>query len=84
MAFMVIDDCNGCAACEPECPNEAISTKDEIFVIDPNKCTECVGHHNESKCVQACPMDCILPDPEYREGKDELLQKYQRLAQVAS
>lgn len=77
---MIADSCNACSACEPECPNGAISEGDGLYVIDPDKCTECVGHHEESQCALVCPVDCIGPDPKHRETKDDLLQKYQSLA----
>ena len=47
MSLMITDECINCDVCEPECPNEAISQGPEIYVIDPNKCTECVGHYDE-------------------------------------
>lgn len=72
MAYKIVkDNCTGCSACEPECPNKAISeTKDGLFVIDPAKCTECIGHHDEAQCVAVCPIDdtCIIDDnyPRYQ------------------
>ena len=59
MAYKINEDCNNCAACEPECPNEAISEGDDIYIIDPNVCVECEGHHDEPACVDVCPVDCI-------------------------
>jgi ferredoxin len=47
MALMITDECINCDVCEPECPNDAISQGEEIYVIDPAKCTECVGHFDE-------------------------------------
>ena len=44
MALLITDECINCDVCEPECPNEAISMGEEIYVIDPSRCTECVGH----------------------------------------
>ncbi len=79
MALMITDDCNSCSACETECPNNAISEGDNSYVIDPDKCTECVGHFEESQCVSGCPSEAIVPDPKHVESKDELLKKYQRL-----
>lgn len=79
MALYITDDCTNCTACEPECPNNAISEGDGIYVIDPDKCTECVGHFEESQCVLVCPVNCIEPDPKYRETKDELKRKYEHL-----
>ena len=80
MALMITDDCNGCSACEPECPNSAITEKDGLYVINTEKCIECVGHHDESQCVLVCPVECIVPDPKHQESKEELLQKYEQLA----
>jgi len=65
--------------CEPECPNDAISQGDEIYVIDPAKCTECVGHYDEPQCVEVCPVDCIPKDPDHEETADELRAKFERL-----
>ena len=79
MAFKITDECINCGACEPECPNLAISAGDEIFDIEPDKCTECVGHFNESQCAAVCPVDCCIPDPEHKESKEELMAKYERL-----
>ena len=63
MSLMITDECINCDVCEPECPNEAISQGPEIYEIDPNKCTECVGHYDEPQCQQVCPVDCIPKDP---------------------
>ncbi len=79
MALYITDDCINCDVCEPECPNNAISAGDEIFVIDPNLCTECVGHFDEPQCQQVCPVDCIPKDPNHVESHDELMAKYERI-----
>ncbi len=79
MALMITDECINCDVCEPECPNNAISQGDEIYVIDPVKCTECVGHYDESQCVAVCPVDCIVVDPNRSESKDQLHEKFLRL-----
>jgi ferredoxin len=65
MATMIDDTCICCGACETECPNDAISLGDDIFVIDPDLCTECMGVHETQKCQEACPVDCCIPDPEF-------------------
>lgn len=83
MALIITSDCINCVRCEAECPNEAISPGEEIFVIDPAKCTECVGYFDKSQCVEACPADCILPDPNHRESKEQLQDKHQRLSAAA-
>ncbi len=79
MSLLITDECINCDVCEPECPNSAISQGDEIYEIDPNLCTECVGHYDEPQCIEVCPVDCILVDPEHEESKDELQQKYEIL-----
>jgi len=84
MALMITDECINCDVCEPECPNGAISQGAEIYVIDPDKCTECVGHFDEPQCAVVCPVDCIPLNPEYPETKEALLLKYQRLMAQAS
>jgi len=81
MALMIVaEDCINCGACEPECPNHAISQTDETYVIDPELCTECVGYFEESQCVRVCPVECIVPHPDFRETKEQLLAKYERLS----
>ena len=52
MALMITDECINCDVCEPECPNDAIYMGIEIYEIDPNKCTECVGHFDAPQCVR--------------------------------
>jgi len=84
MALMITDECINCDVCEPECPNEAISQGDEYYVIDPGKCTECVGHYAEPQCVQVCPVDCIPKDPNYVETQEQLMQKYSKLTGKAA
>jgi ferredoxin len=76
MALIITDECINCDVCEPECPNEAISMGEEIYQIDPNRCTECVGHFDEPQCQQVCPVSCIPPDPQWRESRETLYQKY--------
>lgn len=79
MAFKITEDCISCGACEPECPNQAISEGDSIYNIAPDKCTECVGAHDSSKCAEVCPVDACKPDPEHKESKEELMAKYKKL-----
>jgi ferredoxin len=76
---MITDECINCDVCEPECPNDAISQGDTIYVIDPKKCTECVGHYDRPQCVDVCPVDCIPMNPEYQESKEQLQVKYDKL-----
>lgn len=55
MARKITSDCINCGACEPECPNEAITQGDEFYVIDAAKCDECAGK-DEPQCVAVCPV----------------------------
>ena len=75
MATHITDECINCGACEPECPNEAISEGDEIYVIDPKLCTECVGFHDYEACQAVCPVECCLPDPNVREEESLLIAR---------
>ncbi len=79
MSLLIHDECINCDVCEPECPNNAISQGDEIYDIDPNLCTECVGHFAEPQCIEVCPVDCIVKDPDNEESEDVLKLKYQKL-----
>ena len=79
MALKIIDTCINCDVCEPECPNHAISQGPEIYVIDPELCTECVGHFDKPQCQQVCPVDCIPLDPEHEETQEQLQEKYLRI-----
>lgn len=79
MALMITDECINCDVCEPECPNSAISQGDEIYVINPDLCTECVGHYDTPQCVEVCPVDCIPKNPDVEESKEQLLLKYEKL-----
>jgi len=79
MALMINEECVNCGVCEPECPNEAISEGEDIYVIDPSKCTECVGHYDEPQCVDVCPVDCIVTNPDHTESREELQAKYEQL-----
>ena len=47
-----------------------------IYVIDPARCTECVGHFDEPQCVVVCPVECIIIDPERVESDQRLRDRY--------
>ena len=79
MATMITEECINCGACEPECPNQAISQGEDIFVIDPALCTECVGFHDEEACAAVCPVDCCIPDPNNLETEEALLARAQKI-----
>jgi ferredoxin len=94
MATMITEECINCGACEPECPNTAIyqggvdyelngATKPalsaEVFYIVPEKCTECVGFHDEEACAVVCPVDVCIPNPEIPETEEQLIQRAREL-----
>ena len=83
MALIITDECINCDVCEPECPNGAISQGEDIYVIDPNLCTECVGHFDAPQCQQVCPVDCIPLNPDLQETREELMQKYLKITASA-
>lgn len=79
MALLINEECINCGACEPECPNQAITEGQNIYIIDPERCTECVGAHDEPKCITVCPVDCIVKDAAHEESHDQLEAKYKAL-----
>ena len=84
MSLLITEECINCDVCEPECPNGAITQGEEIYRIDHDLCTECVGHYQTSQCVDVCPVDCIILDVNYPETKEQLLIKYQGLIQKSA
>jgi ferredoxin len=84
MSLLITEECINCDVCEPECPNGAIAQGEETYLIDSALCTECVGHFTNSQCIDVCPVDCIINDPDHVESKDQLQQKYLVLTQRAS
>src|ERR1700741_3738352 len=79
MATMITNDCINCGACEPECPNNAISQGDPVYVIDPKLCTECVGFHDYEACAAVCPVDVCVTDPNNIESEEVLIARAQAL-----
>jgi ferredoxin len=79
MALLITDHCINCDMCEPECPNQAIRLGESIYQIDPNRCTECVGHYATPTCVKVCPIDCIIFDPQRLETPEQLREKFHHL-----
>ena len=79
MSLIITDECIACDACREECPNGAIEEGDPIYTIEPDLCTECVGHFDEPQCVEVCPVECIKVDPYNQETMQELKFKYEQI-----
>ena len=79
MAYKINSDCSNCGACEPECPNQAISQGNDVYVINPDLCTECVGHHASAQCAGVCPTDSCVPDPAHTENEAALIAKAKKI-----
>jgi len=84
MALIINQLCVNCDVCEPACPNQAITQGESIYIIHPDRCTECVGHFDEPQCVVVCPVECIDKDPEHHESEEQLLAKLLKLNQEAA
>ena len=57
MAYQIVaSQCTVCGACEFECPNAAIKLKRDMYVINADKCQECVGNYDTPQCATVCPM----------------------------
>lgn len=83
MSLKITEECINCDVCEPVCPNEAIYMGPEIYEIDPNYCTECVGHFDTPQCQEVCPVDCIPKDQQKEETKEQLYNKYLNLIAIS-
>ncbi len=79
MATRITDQCISCGLCEPECPNEAIHEAGAIYVIDPSRCTECVGFHAVEQCAAVCPVAVCVPDPGRVEYETDLFERAKKL-----
>ena len=79
MAYKITDDCMSCGTCEAECKNQAISEGETSYVIDSDKCTECVGNSDSPKCAEVCPVEACVPDPDHKESKQQLLGRWRSL-----
>ncbi len=94
MSLKITEECINCGACQPECPNEAVyvggedyevngksvsALSQDYYYIAPEKCTECVGFHDEPMCTSVCPVDACVKDPDRAESPDALLAKVKAL-----
>jgi len=82
VALLIADECIHCDVCEPACPDRAIGPGRSFYVIDPDRCTECVGHYAEAHCRVICPVACNVQDPQRPECREQLLAKFDRLHAV--
>ncbi|OGT49384.1 MAG: ferredoxin [Gammaproteobacteria bacterium RIFCSPHIGHO2_12_FULL_41_15] len=82
MALKITEECINCDVCEPVCPNKAIYQGIDIYEINPDLCTECVGHFDEPQCVEICPVDCIPKNEAQVETREQLLAKYRKLTKA--
>jgi ferredoxin len=72
MATTITEECINCGACEPECPNGAITQGEDIYLINAALCTECVGFHDEMACASVCPVDCCVVPAAAEESEEQL------------
>lgn len=79
MAYKITPDCISCGACEPECPNAAISEGENIYVINPDRCTECLGHFEASRCADVCPVEACVADPAHKDTKEQLIARFKKI-----
>lgn len=52
---------------------------DDFYYIVSDKCTECVGFHDEPQCAAVCPVDCCIPNPDVVESEAQLEAKQRYL-----
>ncbi len=79
MSLLITDECIACDACRDECPNTAIEEGDPVYIIDSDLCTECFGSFEEPQCIEVCPVDCIIIDPDNQETAQELKFKFEQM-----
>jgi len=79
MAYKITDQCVKCGSCELECLNQAISEGETTYLIDPHRCTECVGYFKSAKCAEICPLGASVSDPDHVESEEQLLNKWRNL-----
>lgn len=94
MAVMITEECIACGACDAECPNNAIYSAGDPWILGgeehpalsedytyvvPEKCTECVGFYDEPQCIAACPTEAIAMDSTRQESKEQLMAKKENL-----
>lgn len=79
MANIITELCFNCGVCESVCPGDGISRGAETFVIDPERCTECVGFYHRQQCTRVCPIECSVIDPNNPESEETLFERAKKL-----
>ncbi len=79
MAYKITEKCIACGSCIAECANGAIRDGEKFSVINPARCTECVGVHEYPECAVVCPVDAPVSDPARKESHEELMAKWKKL-----
>ena len=80
MSLMITDQCINCDMCLAECPNGAIFEGPNTYEINAEKCTECVGFYENKTCVDVCPIECIVQDPEHHKTQEQLMNRFYYLS----
>jgi ferredoxin len=79
--LLITEDCINCGACADVCPTKAIFEDQDLgrHVVDPDRCTECLGFYERVMCQTECPVECCVPDPKQNESEERLLEKARRI-----
>ena len=62
-----------------EADGEQEPKEEDVYYIVTDKCTECVGFHDEPQCAAVCPVDCCVDDTDNVETEDQLMLKKDKL-----
>ena len=76
MAYKIADGCVKCGYCELECPNQAISAGETTYIINADRCADCVGVYESPKSAEICLVNAPTPNPAHRETQEQLLDKW--------
>ncbi len=79
MAVDITDVCIGCGACFEECPNEAVVEVDGLYIVIPDRCTECWGIYSSAQCLDLCPVEAVALDRDHPDDEASLERKFRRL-----
>ncbi|MFN8775813.1 MAG: 4Fe-4S dicluster domain-containing protein [Flavobacteriales bacterium] len=69
----IITPLSGTAEVDSDSSQNPVSM--DVYYIVTDKCTECVGFHDEPQCAAVCPVDCCVDDPDHRESQEQLMRK---------